>query len=207
MKRIEIEGCTVDIVPVIRGLVSERIAVLRALDDGYDAVGAAAGPEDITGYAKRNEIEEDGISSLDAVYLHFLKNFGETDFPDPSYSALADACLERSISLIPLDMDDETFSEKYCENVGTMELLKETNLAGKLYKKKFDLSSPERFVKEWDDSVNMIRGLRKMSEEREDFIAESIRRAARGKKRVLAVLDAERVDGIVEDLTGDSLDL
>jgi hypothetical protein len=176
------------------------------MDGGYDAVCASAGPEEIAGYEKRKEITEYGISDLEAVYIHFLKNFGETDIPDPSYSALADACSERSVPLVPLDMDDETFSEKYCENVGTMELLKETNLAKRLFRKKFDLSSPESFVREWDCSVNKIKGLRKMSEEREYFIAGSIRKTACGKNRVLAVIDAERADGIIEHLTEGSLD-
>lgn len=210
MRMIEVGGCEVHILPIIKGLVSECDKVREAMSGGYDVIGLSAGPEDIVGYERRQEIlDENGVdlSDLEIVYSHFLMQFGKVEFPTPAYSLLVDMCRERSIGLVPLDMDDEMFSDLYCNTVTTMELLKETKLAKKLYKRKFDMSSPESFVTEWDDQINRIRGLREMSVEREDFIGDSIRKSAEGRRRMLAVVDYERADGIEEYLTGDSLDL
>lgn len=210
MKRIEIEGCSVDILPIIKGLVSDADAVRKALEEGYDAVGAALGPEDIVALAGRKEIlETDGaeLSDLDIVYSHFLGRYGDVEFPSPAYSVLVDECLSGSVSLIPLDMDDETYSELYCDTVTAMELLKESKLAKKLLAKGFDCGTAEEFVLEWDSRISRIKGFDVLNGEREAFVSDSIRRAARGKRRMLAVVDLERADGIVECLTGDSLDL
>ncbi len=123
MRQIEVEGCVVDILPIIKGLESERGRIAEALGNDYDVIGAALGPEDIVAFAKREEImngDDPELSDLEAVYAHFLTNFGPVGFPTPAYSALVDECLGRSISIIPLDMDDETYSELYCTDIGTV---------------------------------------------------------------------------------------
>lgn len=210
MRRIEIEGCMVDILPIVKGLASDGEKVVLALRNEYDSVGVALGPEDIIAFAKRDEIMGDEgpeITDLETVYSHFLMKFGKIDFPTPAYSALVDECGRCSIPLIPLDMDDETYSDVYCDTITTMELLKETRLAKKALKKGFSSLTPEDFAVEWDDYINRIRGFQILSGEREGFIADSIRRAARKKNSMLAVIEIERVEGIVEMLTGDSIDL
>jgi len=200
MKTAVINGCTVTVVPVIRGLVSEKENVRRLFENEYDAVGVSLGPEDIEILSKRDETtEKPDISDLDAVYAHLLMRFGEVDLPVPAYAELVDACKERSIELIPLDMDDETFTELFCEKVRPMDLLRETKVAKKAMKHVFTAATAGEFAVEWDDYVNRkIRGFELMSLQREVFIANEIAHHAAGKATMLAVVELERMAGILD---------
>ena len=199
-KSLKLNGCRVDILAVIKGLVSESSKVRKVIDHGYDAVGIALGPEDIKAMELRANLETPDMSEIDLVYCKILKEFGEIDVPAPAYCALVDACAERSIPLVPLDMDDETFSELYCNTVTALELFREQKLAAKGLKMTFDLSSPQAFVTEWDAHVNTIKGFRVLSEIREEYIAKEIEKLSAGKTRILVVVEYERFQGIAERL-------
>ena len=67
-------------------------------------------------------------------------------------------------------------------------------------KTKFDTSSPEAFVKQWDDLVNTIKGQYAVSLRREEYIAGQLADLAKYKKNVLAVMEYERVDGVLIEL-------
>ena len=69
-------------------------------------------------------------------------------------------------------------------------------------KKKFDMSSPESFVRDWDRHVNAVRGFRYLSGLRERYISLRLSDISKNGGRVLAVIDSERVDGVV-GLMGD----
>jgi hypothetical protein len=202
---ITVNGCSVTILPIIKGLVSESEKVVDALQNDYDMFAVALGPEEIEGIKSRGEIvvekDECGddiriMSDIDLVYGKHLMTFGKINVPVPAYCTLIDTCAERSIDVIPLDMNDDVFSEIYCENVTTFELLREKGLVKKGLKKKFDLSSPEAFVEEWDDHVNTIKGFRTVSEIRERFIASQIIKNCVPGKKMLALIEHERIFGI-----------
>jgi len=200
VKTAVIDGCSVDIVPMIRGLVSEKDIVRPLFEKEYDAVGVSLGPEDIEAISKRDEItDKPDVSDLDAVYAHLLMTFGEVSLPVPAYAELVDVCKELSVDLIPLDMDDETYTEVYCSKVRSLELLKETKIAKKAMKHRFTAATPGEFAIEWDNYINRkIKGFYLMSLEREAFIADAIVHAASGKKNMLAVVELERMAGILD---------
>ena len=78
MKSFKIGDCEFDLIPIIKGLVSEKDKVIQALDSKtYDATAVALGAEDITAISKRDEIEGEFESSdLDTVYSGLLTQFG-----------------------------------------------------------------------------------------------------------------------------------
>ncbi len=198
MITVKINECEFDIVPFIKGLVSEKEKVLDALDkEQYDATAVALGPEDIEAITRRAEIK--GIyesSDIDAIYSHILTEFGSIDMPDPASTTLIDECKARNIPVIPLDMTDDDYSKLYCETVSTMEFLKEKRISKKAMRKKFDKSSPEKFVMEWDALMNKIKGYAKMSEYREEYIANQMKDIAKYRKHVLTLIEFERVEGV-----------
>lgn len=199
---IDVNGCSVDIVPVIKGFSPDALKIRKALENEYDVVSVQLGPEDIEALTKRAEITDDPeLSDLELVYTHFLMNFGDVVMPTPAYTELVDICTERSVPVIPLDMDDAEYSDVYCDTVSAMELLKETKLAKKFYKNgKFDMDSAESFVLDWDRRINKIKGLRMLSEKREAYTAGSIKKHSAGKKSMLAVVEFERAAGIMRIL-------
>jgi hypothetical protein len=196
---IDVGGCEVHIVPVVKGLVSEAEKVKEAMSEReYDCYAVALGIEEVEAVRKRENLPaEYEPVDLDLVYTDRLASFGEVVLPDPSFSTLIDACEEKGVYVTPLDMNDAKFTEMYCKRVKTADFLKERGFARKALRAKIDMSSPESFAVGWDEVVNKIKGYASVSKEREEYIATQIVITARYKKSILAVIEVERTAGIV----------
>jgi len=198
MINVTVGDCSVDILPVIKGLVSEYDRVKSAVNEDYDAFAVSLGKEDIVAVGMRDELKDEQVlEDLDLVYLHYLGEFGEVEVPSPAFSALVDACNGLSVPVAALDMEEEVFSKVYCDTISTFELLKEGRLVKKALKKNFDMSSPETFVKAWDSFVNDPKGFRELCRMRERYMAGRIKVLAKTSKRMLAVIETERINGIM----------
>lgn len=208
MISFRIGECDFDLIPAVKGLISEKEKVLEALDSKeYDAAAVALGAEDVQAITKRDEIEgEFEPSDLDVVYSGILAEFGPIDMPDPASTVLIDECGKRNIPVIPLDMTDEEYTQLYCETVSTVEFLREKYIIKKALKNKFDKSSPEKFATEWDDLVNHLKGYAMMSKYREEHMANQIKDISKYRRKVLVVVEYERVKGTM-DSVGEHVDL
>ena len=192
--------CRVDILPVVNGIVSEADRV-KDLFGEYDAYAASLGIEGIQTIKNRSNIDEEfEVSELDLVYAEHISKFDRVEFPSPGMCAFIDCAKDRGMNVIPLDMNDDDFTQMYCDTVGTFDFVREHRLAKKGMKKSFILESPEGFAKEWDSYVNTVKGYRDISLKREDYIASQIRDIARFKNNLLAAIEVERVDGVVSKL-------
>ena len=201
MRTFAIGDCSISVLPVIKGLVSEYDRASEAVTESYDCIAVSMGLEEIVALKNcdKEEMEYDP-SNLDAVYAHHLKRFGEVDVPIPAFKAVIDRCASMGIEPMPLDMCDEDFTKMYCDCVGTMDLLKENRILKKSMKMKFDESSPEAFVKQWDDLINRIKGQYAVSVRREEYMAGQLRDLAKYRRNVLAVIEYERVAGVMIEL-------
>lgn len=197
MISLDVDGCKVDILPVVNGLVSEADRVRESFGD-YEAYGMTLGIEGIQCLKNRASIDSEfDVSELDLVYMEHLKKFGEVDIPSPAMYTFVDLVKERGMNVIALDMNDEDFTELYCKTVKTTDFLREHRLAKKGMKTKFRLESPESFAKEWDSYVNKVKGYDALSRMREEHAAAQIRDVARFRKSLMVVAEVERIDGIV----------
>ena len=199
MRSLRIGDCDIDIIPIIKGLISEKDKVAEALSSkDYDSAGVSWGIEEIEAVRRRDEITGDNeTNDLDVVYLYKLKTFGDVDMPDPAFTYLIDEFSRTGKSVIPLDMSDDEFAEAYCNEVSTFDFLKEGKIVKKAMKREFDTSSPETFIRDWDLLINEVKGYRKMNVLKEEFIAKQIRDVARYRKNALILVDYERFDGIM----------
>lgn len=205
MNSLWIGDCDIDIIPIIKGLVSEKQKVIDALSSkDYETAGVSWGIEEIEAVRRRAEITGDNeTNDLDIVYLYKLKSFGDVDIPDPSFTYIVDEFSKKNVAIIPLDMSDDEFAEAYCEEVSTLDFLKENKIIRKAMKKEFTTSSPEEFIVEWDALINEVKGYRKMNLVKERFIASQIQDIAKYRKNALVLVDYERFDGIMSILEGD----
>ncbi|UAL07765.1 MAG: hypothetical protein KRP56_00410 [Candidatus Methanogranum gryphiswaldense] len=203
MISLNIDNCKIDILPIIQGLTSEAEAVKQNYGN-YEAYGIPLSIESIIALSKRDELSDDyEVSELDLVYADRLSVFGEVQFPCPAFCELVDLCKKDEKNVIPLDMDEDSFTDVYINTIKTTEFVKEHKVAKKGMRKKFNMSSPESFVKSWDAYINGVKGYRKVSEIREKYIAEQILDIPKYRRSILVVAEAERVDGIlrhIEDL-------
>jgi hypothetical protein len=203
MISLDIGKCKVDILPIVKGLVSEADKVREAYGK-YEAYAVALGIEEIQALKHRAEIEDiQEHSEIDMVYVHHLSVFGDIESPTPAYCELIDLCSKDSIDVIPLDMNNEEFTEMYIHTVKTMEFVKEHRLAKKGMKKHFDMSSPEAFSISWDSYLNKVKGYLKVSQKREEYIASQIIDIAKYRHSLLAVVEVERLNNIVKHIKGD----
>lgn len=202
MISLRMGNCDLDIIPVIKGLVSEKDKVVEALSKKeYETAGVSWGIEEIEAVRRRAEITGDNeTNDLDVVYLYKLKAFGDVDMPDPAFTYIVDEFSKKNVSVIPLDMSDDEFAEAYCREVSTFDFLKEGKIVSKAMKREFDNSSPEKFIMEWDALINEVKGYRKMNRVKEEFIAGQIADVAKYRKNALILVDYERLDGIMTAL-------
>ena len=205
MISLRIGNCNIDIIPIIKGLVSEKEKVIEALSKkDYETAGICWGIEEIEAVRRRDEITGDNeTNDIDIIYLYKLKTFGDVDMPDPAFTYVVDEFSKKGISVIPLDMADQEFAEAYCNEVSTLDFLRENKIVKKMMKKEFTTSSPEEFMTEWDSLINEVKGYRKMNKLKEEFVAGQIKDLAKYRKSALVLVEYERCDGILSIIRGE----
>ena len=199
MMRFKVGECDIDILPVVNGLVSEADKV-RAAFGGYEAYAASLGWEGLEALRRRDEIGVDNVevSERDIVYSAKMSVFGEVQTPSPAFCELVDLCAEAGQNVIPLDMNDEEFDDAFMECVSATQFTSVHHLAKKGYRKRMDAATPEELAVAWDSFVESNRGFRKLDKRREEHIAKELADVARFRRKVLAVIEVERVEGVSE---------
>jgi len=202
MQEIEFNGTRILLMPVIKGLVSEGAKVRDAIAENRPAaVAVSMAREEVEGL-KAYQGEEIELGDLEEVYKLGLENFGEVQLPPPCYTEAIKACSEMDVPLVPVDMNEELFSDRYCELIGSMELIKESFFSHRVAKKRFNLNSAEEFVQDYDRKVNGGRGIVALNLEREEHIAKALADMSSGRSSVLALIELERFKGVVRELEG-----
>lgn len=192
-----INGHRVFLLPVIKGLVSEAETVENAFQSVRpEKVFIPVSPEQLQMLGNKENYAEYDPSMIEAAYAYFLGNFGPVEIPPPCYVQAYDLCMQRGIEIAALDMDEESFTELYCDSIGTMEMFRESRFAKKAPKKRFDLRSAPAFVKDWDSKVNSTRGFRSLEKAREKFMADLLQQECRSDG-ILALIELERMDGVL----------
>lgn len=200
--RIRVGECDVDILPVVNGLPSECDKV-RSAYGGYEAYAVSLGIEGIQAIKARQALSGDAeVSELDIVYARRIMDLTgeEVQMPSPAMCTLVDLVTSDGGNVIALDMNDEEFTEMYCETVPAFDFVKEHRLAKKGLKRKFRSVTPEDFALEWDDYVNSVKSYRQVSLNREKHIAQEIADIAIYRRSLLAVIEVERARGVADIL-------
>ncbi|MDH7509022.1 MAG: hypothetical protein QHH00_06455 [Methanomassiliicoccales archaeon] len=201
MRRVELNGTTINVLPVVKGLVSEESAVEKAFELVCpEVVGISISPEELEGLRRKEDYEKYEPSDLEIAYGNLLSLFGAVKIPPPCYVKALELSERTKTPLVAIDMDEEYYTEAYCNCIGTIDLLQESFFVRRLTRKKFDLSSPHNFVLDWDKKVNATSGFRKLLQMREQYMAERIMQMAPLYKKILAVVEYERANGIVANL-------
>ncbi len=208
MKRIahlRIDGNELLAFGTIKGLVSERDKVRELIKSfNPDMVLVGVSPEQWVGlenYVKKPfKIEPD---DYEVIYAMKLERFGEVGLPVPTYLEILKLSQNYGFQIIPVDMDDETYSELFTRKIDIIKLIHFDMRKRKLYKMVFDVSTPEEFVIKWDREVNKIKEYQEIEEERERFMSNEIIRIAQGVngKRIMIVVELERYQGILKNLS------
>lgn len=201
MKSIRIESASLALLPVVKGLVSEGDAVVQAFEEiAPDVIAVSVSREELIGLRTREDYDKYAPSDLEIIYQAFLERFGEMRIPPPAYVKALDLSESEGTPIVPLDMNDEVYTEAYCNNVGTGDMIRESFFARRATGKKFDLSSPCAFARSWDARVNKAKGFKELELARERHMAAALRNLAKKYPRILAVVECERSEGVLSSL-------
>jgi hypothetical protein len=200
MRTIDLDASSITMLPVVKGLVSEAEAVSRAFSDvGPDAIAVSISREELDGLRERNDYDKYEPSDLEIIYQAFLERFGEVRIPPPAFVRALELAERESRAIVPLDMNDEMYTEVYCDKVSTADMIRESFFAKRATGKQYDLSSPAAFAVSWDRRVNRS-GFRALEDEREKHMAGALRNLSRRYRNILAVVECERSDGVLKVL-------
>lgn len=199
------EGATVYLIGVVKGLVSEAERIEKSISNiDFEVGGLPISKEELSALEEMidNKIEDIDyeLSIPERAYARNLSRFGEVEIPPPSYMALLKICRKRGIDVEGLDMDDEHYTMAYCDNVSGVNWIMQSFREKRLLKKEINADTPVDLALKWDKTINKLSGYRKLEELREDVITKNIMRLSK-RGKLLSVLEVERLEGIVENLT------
>ncbi len=202
LESIKMDGCSIHVLPVIKGLVSESETVRQAFDYVKpDVVAVSISKEELEGLRNIPEDYEPELSRYEEIYADGLGRFGEVSAPPPCYVAALELANHRGIPLVPVDLDEPSYTELYVMAVSGGALFRHSTRTWILKRRKFSTESPEDFVLSWDRAVNGLEGFRKIEQTRAETMARGILKVCSGTAtQVLAVVELERAADVLADL-------
>lgn len=201
MDRLRVGECTVHVLGVIKGLKSEADKVQKAFDDvSPDKVAVSLSKEELDGLRNIPDDYEPELSRYEEIYAEGLSRFGEVAAPPPCYVAALELADHTNVPLIPVDLDEETFTELYCAAIPGTTLFRHSTRTWLLKRRRFSDDGPEEFVMAWDRAINGTGGFRVIETKRAEAMAKGIVQACAGSRTVLAVIELERAGEVSEIL-------
>lgn len=200
---IRLNGGTVHLLPVIKGLKSEADKVKDAFEKVRpDKVAVSLSKEEVDGLRNIPDDFEPELSRYDEIYAEGLGRFGDVAAPPPCYVATVELADHLKIPLVPVDLDEDSFSELYCAAVTGPALFRHSTRTWFLKHRRFESDSAEDYVLRWDHAVNNMEGMRLIERKRAETIAEGIAGLASSGCALLAVVELERA-GEVQTMLAD----
>lgn len=188
---------TVHILPVVKGLVSEAGRVEDSFEQVRpDKAAVSLSKEEVLGLRNLPEDFEPELSRYDEIYAEGLGRFGEVAAPPPCYVAAVELADHLGIPLLPIDLDEDSFSELYCAAVSGSALFRHSTRTWLLRRRRFGAETAEEYVLRWDRAVNNMEGMRLIERKRAERMAEALVDAASGGGHVLAVIELERAEDV-----------
>ncbi|QRF75942.1 hypothetical protein Thermo_01451 [Thermoplasmatales archaeon] len=138
------------------------------------------------------------LSDYEIIYGVRLSMYGEVMTPPPVYIEAVKYSDSFGIPIVPVDMNEESYGELYTKSMKTLDLVRHSIRKKRLLKKDYKDKNVEQFVRNWERTVNKIKGLRIIDEERLAYIEDKIRSALfqYSGKSVFIIVDFEFVDRV-----------
>jgi hypothetical protein len=201
LEKLKVDGCTVHILSVIKGLKSETEKVQKAFEESKpDKVAISLSKEEVEGLRNIPEDYEPELSRYEQIYAEGLGRFGEVAVPPPCYVATLELAEHEGIPLIPVDLDEQTYTDLYCAVVPGTSLFRHSTRTWLLKRRAFSDDGAEQFVIAWDKAVNNMEGFKLIENKRAEAMAKGIREACQRSQSVLAVIELERASDVLEIL-------
>jgi hypothetical protein len=198
LEKLKVDGCTVHVLGVVKGLKSETEKVRRAFEESKpDKVAISLSKEEVEGLKNIPDDYEPELSRYEQIYAEGLGRFGEVAAPPPCYVATLEIAEHEGIPLIPVDLDEQAYTDLYCAVVPGTSLFRHSTRTWLLKRRAFSDDGPEQFVIAWDKAVNNMEGFKLIESKRAEAMAKGIRKACQRSQSVLAVIELERASDVL----------
>jgi hypothetical protein len=200
---LAVGGGNILLVPVIRGLVSEGDRI-RKLADGFgpEVIALSISPEELKALREHDGKDAEPLSGTveENVYEAGLAAFGDVKRPPRCFVAALDVAKGRGVEAVGVDLTEEEFTRAYCQLVSGWDFVRRALGRGRFSRGKFEMSSAEAFVLDWDRKLRKVRGYDSLEKRREAQISRGIGELSRRGARIMALVEVERVVGVLERL-------
>jgi hypothetical protein len=201
------DGARVVLAGGIVGLAEERADVGRLLaQEPYDAVLLGVPFEDLdairatAGQERTRTFERD---ETDDLYFAALARYGEVEVPPGDLYAAYDFAQKHGLPVEAIDLGDEGHSALWAEHVGMFELIKNNRRLKRLHTETFEAKDAQAFAREWDAKLFPTKGLRRVQDEREAWMAKRIQDLSAPAKRLFVLVPLARWAGTRQRLVAE----
>jgi hypothetical protein len=206
---ISLGGCRLTILPTVKGLDRERRKVREAFAAvGPGAVALPVSREGLRGLRAiyKGKEPEIFLSHYEQIYAMKLSRYGKVVVPPPSFTEAYALASERGLPIVAIDMNETDYANAFCDSISTPGLVFHSVRWRWLKRKRFRAATNARqFVLAWDRAVNSLKGFRNLEDRREEHMARRLLAMSRDHQNVLAILELERMDGVVRRLNSGGL--
>jgi hypothetical protein len=202
-RTVRVAGCEVMLLPVIRGLVSEGVKVAKAFADfSPDCVALSISPEELKALREHDGKPLDSMCGTveENVYESGLTGFGEVERPPRCFADALKAADGAKVRIVGVDLSEEDYTRAYVSLVSGWDFVRKALGRGSFERARFDRSSAEAFVLDWDRRLRKVKGYDRLEMRREAEITKGVVELAGRAKRLFAVVEVERAAGVLECL-------
>jgi len=207
--RLKRGDCEILLLPVIRGLASEGELVERHYREFMpDAVALSISPEELKALREHDGKPLEPLCGTieENVYESGLGKFGSVERPPRCFTVAIDVSDEFNTKLVGVDLTEEEFTRSYVSLVSGWDFVRRALGRSRLSSARFDQSSAEAFVLDWDRKLRKVRGYDLLEQRREAQISKAISDLAGRSRKLLAIVELERVRGVLERLESKTAD-
>jgi hypothetical protein len=197
MPSVRINGAEVMVIGTLKGLVKEEDKVAKAFADYRpDAIAISTSKEELAALRTKETHSDYELSALEEVYKVYMEHFGAVRLPTPAYLMAIELADEAHLPLIPIDLNDDEFTDFYCTRIRGWDMVRESFYTRSIKRRKYRIGSAEEFAKDWDMKVNRAKGFRQLERDREEHMAQTLRNMSSKYQRILAFVEYERSAGV-----------
>ena len=197
---LEIGSTQIRILSTVKGLVSEAEDVEKEIDS-FDpnliVLGLSEG--EVEGIRKWDG-EPYELSGWDEIYgLSLRKLLGDNSIrlPPPSFTRAIEIADSKNITILGLDMDEETYTDEYTKNISTWQLFKRGRLEKSMVKSGIEGSTPEEIAMNMENSIRQLSGFKKLETLRVEHMVSNLRNNFDNKK-ILAIIEVSNAESLID---------
>lgn len=197
---IKIGTTQIRVLSTVKGLVSEAKVVEKEINSFIpDLIVLGLSEGEVEGIRKWDG-EPYELSGWDEIYgLSLRKLLGDNSIrlPPPSFTRAIEIADSKNITILGLDMDEETYTDEYTKNISTWQLFKRGRLEKSMVKSGIEGSTPEEIAMNMENSIRQLSGFKKLETLRVEHMVSNLRNNFDNEK-ILAIIEVSNAESLID---------